>query len=228
MTGHSRADRERCFSWRENNEPAASRVVSAGEPVKEWAKPNVGRSYPVRVPQTSDEFASGTLGLQWQWHANPREAWYSLAAAPGMLRLNAVQTLTQNGNLWFVPNLLLQKFPAPSFTATTKIVFHPQLVGEKSGLVVMGRTWGFIALTKTAAGLQVGMYTGTYGRGTDATRLITSVDVSGDSCYLEVDVAEGRVSTFSYSLDGRSYRPLGDRFRRRRARGSAPRWGYSP
>ena len=42
-----------------------------GEPVAKHRKPDVGREYPLRVPQTSDEFAGIKLGLQWQWHANP-------------------------------------------------------------------------------------------------------------------------------------------------------------
>jgi len=48
-----------------------------------------------------------------------------------------VQNLTQNGNLWFVSNLLLQKFPAPSFTVTTKITFILGQVNEKSGLLIL-------------------------------------------------------------------------------------------
>lgn len=79
-----------------------------GEPVAEWRKPNVGAEHPVSIPQTNDDFDDGTLGVQWQWHANPKDAWYSLSANPGHLRLHAVRNLTQNGNLWFVPNL-----PAP-------------------------------------------------------------------------------------------------------------------
>ncbi|MBN1895246.1 hypothetical protein JW906_12160 [bacterium] len=37
---------------------------------------------------------------------------------------------------WFVPNLLLQKFPSPSFTATAKISFQPDRRYEKAGLYV--------------------------------------------------------------------------------------------
>ena len=183
-----------------------------GEPVKEWAKPMVGGVHPVRVPQTSDEFLIPKMGLQWQWHANPQESWYSFKANPGSLRLNAVRSLSQNGNLWFVPNLFLQKFPAPAFTATTKISFHPQLAGEKSGLVVMGRVWAFVALTKTADGTQVGMYTGTYDRGDDATRLIASAPVTADSAFLKVDVADGGIAKFAYSLDEKTWTPIGTPF----------------
>jgi beta-xylosidase len=110
-----------------------------GEPVMERQKPNVGKVYPVAIPQTTDEFETDELGLQWQWHANQHEEWYSLTQAPGSIRLFSVRNPTQSGNLWRVPNLLLQKFPAPSFTVYTQIIFKPELIGEKAGLVIMGK-----------------------------------------------------------------------------------------
>ena len=46
-----------------------------GEPVLTWKKPDVGRTYPIVTPPESDEFNDPTLGLQWQWHANPKITW---------------------------------------------------------------------------------------------------------------------------------------------------------
>jgi beta-xylosidase len=183
-----------------------------GEPVAEWDRPDVGRTFPIAVPQTTDEFDTDELGLQWQWHANPREQWYSLTENPGFMRLYTVKNFTQNGNLWFVPNLLLQKFPAPSFTVTTKIDFHPDLPGEKSGLVVMGREWAFVALTNTDVGLKVRMYTGTYFQGYDKTELVESVDIQQGTCYLRVHVDDRASCAFSYSLTGTDYKPIGKEF----------------
>ncbi|MEJ2145033.1 MAG: glycoside hydrolase 43 family protein [Acidobacteriota bacterium] len=187
-----------------------------GEPVAEWTKPDVGQTYPVAVPQTSDDFDAPTLGLQWQWHANPRDDWYSLSANPGFLRLNAVQNLTQNGNLWFVPNLLLQKFPAPSFTVTTQAEFHAQQDGERCGLVVMGRKWAYLALFREAGELQIGMFEGTYDRANDATRELESADAPSGSAFLRVQIENPGDNvaecTFSYSSDGREYHKLGETF----------------
>jgi len=186
-----------------------------GEPVMEWDKPDVGQSFPISIPQTTDEFDSNELGLQWQWHANPHKEWYSLTKNPGHLRLYAVKNLTQNGNLWFVPNLLLQKFPAPSFTVTTKINFNPDLTNEKSGLVVMGRQWAFLGLTKTKDGLQLGMFEGTYFQGYDKTQQIESVDVQQESCFLKVMVNDRAECTFLYSLTGDDFKTIGREFEAR-------------
>jgi len=183
-----------------------------GEPVMEWEKPDIGQSFPVSVPQTTDEFDSDEFALQWQWHANPRKNWFSLTENPGHIRLYAVKNLTQNGNLWFVPNLLLQKFPAPSFTVTTKINFNPDLIGERSGLVVMGKQWAFLALAKTKSGLQLGMFEGTYFQGYDKTEQIESADIKNDKCFLRVHINDRAVCTFSYSLTGEDYKNIGKEF----------------
>ena len=184
-----------------------------GEPVLEWSKPDVGKTYPVAVPRTTDEFDTAELGLQWQWHAIPKKDWYSLSKAPGSLRLFAVRNLTQSGNLWRVPNLLLQKFPAPSFTVNTKIKFEPELPGEKAGLVIMGREWGYLAMTKTEAGLELGMYKGSYFQGYDKTEKIESVAIKQNMCILEVYVDGDTMCRFYYSLDGETFHPIGKEFK---------------
>jgi len=81
-----------------------------GEPVLTYKKPNVGKTWPVQTPQESDEFNSNTIGLQWQWQANPKPYW----AFPGngYLRLFSAQVPDSAKNLWQVPNVLMQKFPA--------------------------------------------------------------------------------------------------------------------
>ena len=56
------------------------------------------------------------------------------------------------------------------------MTFHPDWINEKSGLVIMGKEWAFIALSKTSNGLQLGMFTGTYFQGYDKTQLIESLD----------------------------------------------------
>lgn len=184
-----------------------------GEPVIKWQKPNVGRSFPITVPQTSDEYDTENMSLQWQWHANPQMDWYSLTENSGSLRLYAVKNLTQNGNLWFVPNLLLQKFPAPSFIVSTKITFKPDQINEKSGLLIMGKKWAFIALSKTSNGLQLGMYTGTFFQGYDKTQLIESIDIQKNICFLRVHVDEKLGCHFFYSFDDKDYQSIGKEFR---------------
>jgi beta-xylosidase len=183
-----------------------------GEPVTQYDKPDVGQSFRATSPQTSDEFDSGTLSLQWQWHANPKQSWFSLTKNPGSLRLYCVTNPTQEGNLWFAPNLLLQKFPAPAFTVTTKITFASDKPGERAGLVIMGKQWAYLALTKTQNGLQLGMFEGAYDRADDGTKLIDAVDLAQQDCFLRVRVQDSAICTFFYSLTGNDYKPIGKTF----------------
>ncbi|MEN9444690.1 MAG: hypothetical protein RIS47_1580, partial [Bacteroidota bacterium] len=126
-----------------------------GQPVLRHKKPDVGGEFPICNPQESDEFNALTLAPQWQWHANPKETWIYLAADKGFARLYAAALDSSWKNLWDVPNLLLQKTPANKFSATVKLQFtpNPKFIGERMGLVMMGRDYGFIGLENTAKGL---------------------------------------------------------------------------
>ena len=102
-----------------------------GEPVESYNKPDVGNTYAIKVPATSDEFTTDKLGLQWQWHANPQPEWINFVKEKGYLRLNAVALPENFTNLWQVPNLLLQKLPAPEFHITSKLLLNNMLEEEK-------------------------------------------------------------------------------------------------
>jgi beta-xylosidase len=185
---------------------------SIGEPVSEYTKPQTESRHEIAVPPTTDEFDPGVPGLQWQWHANPSKSWYSMSDNPGYLRLYAVQNLSQEGNLWFAPNLLLQKFPAPTFEVATSIIFNPGSRHEKAGIAVMGKEWAFIALEKAEHGIQIVMYRGEYNRHNNISQKIDSIDISNNSCYLKVKVDTNALCTFLYSEDNIDYTPLGKEF----------------
>jgi beta-xylosidase len=183
-----------------------------GEPVLIHRKPDVGKDYPLVIPQTSDEFNDQTLGLQWQWHANFDDTWYSLTSNAGELRLNSVNTITQRGNFWFVPNLLLQKFPAPEFTVTTKVESYIHQEGERCGLVIMGTDWAYIAMEESMDTLFIRTYKGTYERCDDATEMTGSVPASSNTCQFRVAVDATGMCQFSYSFDAIIFYRLGESF----------------
>jgi beta-xylosidase len=128
---------------------------SAGEPVMHHPKPLNGVTGPVVIPQTSDEFNSLKLGLQWQWQANHDDGWYSLSARAGRLRLFPQPALRKKLSL--LPNLLLQKLPARSFTVESLLEFQPKQTGEEAGLVVAGEACATLALEKSGAANQIVM-----------------------------------------------------------------------
>ena len=91
-----------------------------GEPVSQYKKPNVGANYAIKTPAESDEFNSRNLGLQWQWHANYQDT-FGFTSDLGYIRVYGHILSEDFVNFWEVPNLLLQKFPAEEFTATTQL-----------------------------------------------------------------------------------------------------------
>jgi beta-xylosidase len=189
-----------------------------GEPVLTYKKPNVGKSYPIMVPQTSDEFISKKLGLQWQWHANPESTWMSLALKPGSLRLKSMSVPDDYLGLWQVPNLLLQKMPAREFTLTTKVNSNLLNVGEKTGLVIMGMDYSYLAITKTEKGLRLIRATCLKAEQKGKETIEKEIELKSGSLILRVSVvAEGKCS-FSYSLDGTTFTPLGQEFTAREGR----------
>ena len=189
-----------------------------GEPVMNHRKPDIPFPVEVCIPQTSDEFESSQIGLQWQWHANFRSEWFSLTERPGNLRLFAVQNLSQRGNFWFVPNLLLQKFPAPAFKVSTRIEFHPDSEGDLSGLCIMGETWSALVVEKKEDTIRVGQCTGSFNQCNDLTKIEELHIIDTNNVIMRVNVNNDASCSFSYSLDGLNYQTIGTIFHAKKGR----------
>jgi beta-xylosidase len=186
--------------------------IGKGEPVYTWKKPEVGVTSTISVPQTSDEFDSTVLGLQWQWHANHSNQWYSLTENKGYLRLQSIAIEESNKSLWNAPNLLLQKLPSPQFTATTHLTFYPSCIGEKAGLLIMGLNYSYLAITKQASEFHL-----TRVRCNDADKGSGGIEesnivLSGNAVFLRITVDSGAICRFSYSEDGKAFESIGEKF----------------
>jgi len=184
-------------------------IGDAGEPVLSHLKPNVGKVYPVMTPADSDEFDGPRLGLQWQWQANPQPAWALPAPGSGFLRLYAIPPPEGFRNLWDVPNLLLQKFPAPEFTVTAKVTFTARVDQDRVGLVVMGADYAVIRRTD---GLFVSQRVAEMADRGGAEKESPPAPLAADTFYLRVQVTQGAVARFFYGTDGSRFTPLGDPF----------------
>ena len=189
-----------------------------GAPVLTYRKPNVGKTYPVMTPPDSDEFNGDHLGLQWQWQANPKPAWAFPAPASGFMRLYAIPPPDGFKNLWDVPNLLLQKFPAPEFTATARVTFTARVSQDRTGLIVMGADYSYVGITKKPDGLFVSQVICADAEHGAAERSSAAIQVPGDTFYLRVSVSTDAVSRFSYSTDGTKFIPIGEPFSARAGR----------
>ena len=195
-----------------------------GEPVHEYRKPNIGKTVGIVTPAESDEFNSTELGLQWQWHANYQDT-FGFTTNMGYMRIYSHILSPEFVNFWEVPNLLLQKFPAEEFTATTKLKVSAKDDGQMSGLIVMGWDYAYLGVEKSGEGFIL-----KYVQCKDAEQKTpekTSVVGILDKCrtfeaglypnyeidiYLRVKVESGGKCSFYYSTDGKRFHNVGDTF----------------
>lgn len=185
-----------------------------GQPVLRHQKPNVGKTWPITAPPASDEFNEPHLGLAWQWHANPAVYW-GYPTTMGYYCLYCQPLPEGMHNFWDVPNLLLQKFPAPAFTATTKLTFNARFNDEQTGLIVMGRDYAYISAIQQEGGLYLAQTVCPKAdQGGKETRG-EAVALKDATFYLRVDITADGVCHFSYSENGRKFKPLGQPFKAR-------------
>lgn len=193
-------------------------IGAGGEPVRSYHKPDVARTQPVATPPDADEFNGPRLGLQWQWQANPKPNWMFPSSALGVLRLFNVPLPDGFQNFWDVPNLLLQKFPAPEFTVTTKVVFTPRADEEKTGLIVMGLDYAYLAVRKKGNALLIAQTICKDADRHSAEQDSASIPVQGTTFYLRAQIGRNAVTTFSYSTDGTHFNVVGSPFTARPGR----------
>jgi len=196
-----------------------------GEPVLTYKKPNVGRRYPVAIPQTSDGFTAKVRALQWQWQANYQKQWMSLSARSGWLRLFSMPTPEKAVSLWPVPNLLLQKLPAGEFTVTTKLDSSQLALGEKAGLLMFGMDYSYLAVEKTESGFRL-IKSHCKNAITEGKEILESqAKLASTTVLLRVKVASGAVCQFSFSEDGKTFVSTGEQFTAREGRWVGARVG---
>jgi len=206
----------------------AKKGAEWGEPVTQYKKPNVGKTYPICTPVESDEFDGMVLSPQWQWQANYNEKWAYFAGDKGFVRLYSHPVSNDYKSLWDVPNLLLQKTPAPNFSATTKITFSPieKYKGEKTGLVVMGLDYAALTVENTESGLKLSQVECKKADKGNTEKQNASVDLKKNTFYLRADISTdgSKISKsegghdlmvkcqFYYSTDNKKFEKLGNEF----------------
>ena len=128
-----------------------------GEPVASHKKPKINKNYPIETPVETDNFDGFNIGLQWQWQANPDVVWHAKLPGNNFLRLFSIKVPKEAPNLWNTPHLLLQKFPAPNFTATTQVKLVPEEVteGKSAGIIVMGMDYASLSITHDKNGFYI-------------------------------------------------------------------------
>jgi len=197
-----------------------------GQPVAAYRKPVAGQA--PAGPPFDDAFAAGPH-LGWQWQANPADDWIDRSVT-GRLRLNTVSSPV---NLWEAGNVLAQKMPGTAFSVTVRVTLSPGSTGERAGLVVYGTDYAWIGLEQTADGPRLIEVTRPHADADGAEQVdVAPVAVPGPvvvrATLSPVTVPQAAPAfadywpsmlratqakvVFSYSLDGKTFQPLGQPF----------------
>ena len=177
-----------------------------GKGVVTYKKPNVGREYPITQLPTSDEFEDKTQGMQWGWNHNPDPEKWSLTENPGSLRLKTAKVVS----MWTeARNTLTQRIFAnydqsiPTVATTAMDVSHMQ-DGDIAGLAVFQDPYAFIGVKQEQGKKKIIMVNN--GETVESDTL-----PQGNVLYLRALAGNAsKKATFEYSLDNRTFRPLGN------------------
>lgn len=199
-----------------------------GEPVLTYRKPKTTTTVPVANPVESDEFNEPRLGLQWQWQAD-YDQYYGMPTADGHFRLFTwkLPKTPKPENMWLVPNMLLQKIPADSFTATTKLRLAAKAEHQRGGIIMMGLSYSALVVERVGEEFQLKQLTcldADKGKPQQEQVIATLKPTDRDkipyhpALYLDIQlrmtVSDGLVN-FAYSRDGKSFQPAGTAFKMR-------------
>ena len=190
-----------------------------GHAVVTYKKPDVGKTYPIKVLPTSDEFDSEKLGMQWGWNHNPVPSKWSLTENPGYLRLktakvvdslqNARNTLTQRMFAYYSNTL--------ASLATTKINIENMKEGDVAGLAVFQDPYAYIGIKKINGQNYIVMVNN--GNTIDSSMVngltiylrASAIHGTGAAHYFDGNAAPGTgTASFSYSIDNKSFIKIGN------------------
>ena len=169
-----------------------------GEPMKISTVPLPSKTGTPVTPQTSDDFDSKKLGIQWQFNHNPDRSRISLESRKGWL---AVAPLPAPG-LRHCRNQLTQKLMGYRGEVMVTLDFAQMRAGDFAGLECIGNKFMAIGVKIDSKGVPQ-LCIESDG---EQTSLEVVSDTSADCVYLRLDFdATAKKFQFYYSLDGTAF-----------------------
>ncbi|MCR4618459.1 MAG: glycoside hydrolase 43 family protein [Lachnospiraceae bacterium] len=202
-----------------------------GKPVTTDVKPvQTAENIEIFAPDTSDEFEENYYGLQWQWNANHEDDWAVPDESTSSVILKSVPAADSISDQ---PNLFLQKWPMPEFSAVTSLSLKDLQDGDEAGIVNMGVAYAALSVLyeggkyvlRSISGEQ--KFSGEVASATDEIKVVNS-DFSFENDNKEIFFkytvtrvmptetnTDGKfefpipreIVALSYSLDGHNFKP---------------------
>ena len=171
-----------------------------GKDVATYPKPNVGKTYPIKAPATTDEFNPKRLGLQWQWNHNPDPTRWSLTERKGYMRLKASKAT----NLLDARNTLTQRVQGPLSQGTVEMEVTGLKDGNVAGFGIFEKPYAYVAVVQENGKRQIVMC--------NNGEIVERIDsFTGDRLWIRARVTDRNFTArLFYSLDGINFRPIGN------------------
>ncbi|MGM7423815.1 family 43 glycosylhydrolase [Cellulosimicrobium sp. CpK407] len=196
----------------------------------------VGRAPDVETPTREEVSYNGSdLDLAWQWNHAPDNRYWSLTEREGWLRLTNGHVVTGEAEYTKAPgrdltyleearNTLGQRTFGPTSSAQTRLDVSGMLDGDVAGLAVYGRSFAYAGIQQVDGERTLGLVTRLQPFADTIDREAVESFVPGSQVPLgertdvhlkaDADFASpnGQLWVqYSYSLDGRTWQPLGAR-----------------
>jgi beta-xylosidase len=174
-----------------------------GRTPRTWIKPNTGGRGSVGAPYSrNDDFSRTQLQPVWQWNHVPVDGKWSLSERPGFLRLHALPA----ESLWTAKNTLTQRAVGPMSTATAALETAGMRPGDVAGLALFNRPYAWIGVERAADGTSITHFD-------EQSGATINVRLDGNRVWLRAQCDFLRdTAQFSYSLEGKTYKNIGEPF----------------
>ena len=175
-----------------------------GRSPRTWVKPNTGATSRASAPfERSDDFRGKTLKPIWQWNHAPDDSKWSLTERRGFLRLHALHA----PDFWQARNTLTQRAIGPVSTATVRLEAGGMEPGCVAGLGLLNAPYVWAGVRRERVGFTIERF----DSGTGET---VRQPISTSRVWLRAtcDFITERAQLY-WSLDGRTFRPLGGNFK---------------
>lgn len=164
-----------------------------GQPVAEHPLP--AENAPRYEIATSDDFSGDTLGLQWQWQANPKPEYYAMLR-PG-LKLFCRANSSRENFLWYAPNALTQIPQYQDLRVTVEVTLRPEQPGDLAALGIIGHSYGYLALEEGWLRLYQGDVLDKEQLGAARESLVCQIPYPSNKATLAVEVKDGAFRFFA-------------------------------
>jgi beta-xylosidase len=163
----------------------------------------------------SDEFnrksGDNSLPLVWQWNHNPDHDYWSLSDRKGFLRL---KTLRIDTSFLLAKNTLTQRTFGPQCSGITLLDASNMKEGDFAGLALLQQKFGMIGVKVVNGERFIVMVSADTGKPTE----IQKVPLDKETVQLKAECNFKEMTdkaNFFYSLDGKSWKPLGSELQMR-------------